>query len=123
MQGAFVNSKTLAAHLRMDEYGDFRLTEAIRPAPGVPIVPRQGYRRETFRDTKAKLRVPVLAASVSRENLFDVFLALLEPLGPVVDVVLETSHESKGSGHHDLYRERIDSAVLTSHLYDFEDLL
>ncbi len=118
-----MNSKTLAAHLRMDQYGDFRLTEAVRPAPGVPVVPRQGYRREMYRDAKAKLRVPVLAASVSRENLFDMFLALLEPLGPVVDVVLETSHESRGSGHRDLYRERIDLPVLASQLYDFEDLL
>jgi len=107
----------------MDQYGDFRLTEAVRPAPGVPVVPRQGYRREMYRDAKAKLRVPVLAASVSRENLFDMFLALLEPLGPVVDVVLETSHESRGSGHRDLYRERIDLPVLASQLYDFEDLL
>jgi len=118
-----VNSKKLAAHLRVDQYGDFRLTEAIRPAPGVPIVPRQGYRRELYRDAKAKLRVPVLAASVSRENLFETFLALLEPLGPVVDVVLETSHERRGSGHRDLYRERIDLPVLASQLYDFEDLL
>lgn len=118
-----MNSKTLAAHLRVDQYGDFRLTDAVRPAPGVPVVPRQGYRREMYRDAKAKLRVPVLAASVSRENLFDMFLALLEPLGPVVDVVLETSHESRGSGHRDLYRERIDLPVLASQLYDFEDLL
>jgi len=107
----------------VDQYGDFRLTDAVRPAPGVPVVPRQGYRREMYRDAKAKLRVPVLAASVSRENLFDMFLALLEPLGPVVDVVLETSHESRGSGHRDLYRERIDLPVLASQLYDFEDLL
>ena len=118
-----MNSKTLAAHLRVDQYGDFRLTEAIRPAPGVPIFPRQGYRREMYRDAKAKLRVPVLAASVSCESLFETFLALLEPLGPVVDVVLETSHESRGSGHRDLYRERIDLPVLASQLYDFEDLL
>jgi hypothetical protein len=118
-----VNSKTLAAHLRVDQYGDFRLTEAVRPAPGVPVVPRQGYRREIYRDAKADLRVPVLACSVSRENLFDLFLALLEPLGPVVDVVLETSHESEDGSHHDLFRGRIDLPVLASHLYDYEDLL
>src|SRR6266852_8560529 len=123
MQGAIVNSKTLAAHLRVNQYGDFRLTEAVRPAPGIPVVPRQGYRREIYRDAKGELRVPVLASSVSRENLFETFLALLEPLGPVVDVVLETSHESRGSGHRDLYRERIDLPVLASQLYDFEDLL
>ena len=123
MQGANVNSKTLAAHLRVDQYGDFRLTEAVRPAPGVPVVPRQGYRREIYRDGKADLRVPVLACSASRESLFDLFLALLEPLGPVVDVVLETSHESEDGSHDDLFRERIDLPVLASHLYDFEDLL
>jgi len=123
MQGADVNSKTLAAHLRVDQYGDFRLTEAVRPAPGVPVVPRQGYRREIYRDGKADLRVPVLACSASRESLFDLFLALLEPLGPVVDVVLETSHESEDGSHDDLFRERIDLPVLASHLYDYEDLL
>jgi len=123
MQGADVNSKTLAAHLRVDQYGDFRLTEAVRPAPGVPVVPRQGYRREIYRDGKGDLRVPVLACAVSRESLFDLFLALLEPLGPVVDVVLETSHESEDGSHDDLFRERIDLPVLASHLYDFEDLL
>jgi hypothetical protein len=123
MQGADVNSKTLAAHLRVDQYGDFRLTEAVRPAPGVPVVPRQGYRREIYRDGKADLRVPVLACSASRESLFDLFLALLEPLGPVVDVVLETSHESDDGSHDDLFRERIDLPVLASYLYDFEDLL
>ena len=118
-----MNSKTLAAHLRVDQYGDFRLTEAVRPAPGVPVVPRQGYRREIYRDGKADLRVPVLACSASRESLFDLFLALLEPLGPVVDVVLETSHESEDGSHDDLFRERIDLPVLASHLYDYEDLL
>jgi hypothetical protein len=123
VQGADVNSKTLAAHLRVDQYGDFRLTEAVRPAPGVPVVPRQGYRREIYRGAKADLRVPVLACSVSRESLFDLFLNLLEPLGPIVDVVLETSHESESGSHHDLFRERIDLPVLISHLYDFEDLL
>jgi hypothetical protein len=123
VQGADVNSKTLAAHLRVDQYGDFRLTEAVRPAPGVPVVPRQGYRREIYRGAKADLRVPVLACSVSRESLFDLFLNLLEPLEPIVDVVLETSHESESGSHHDLFRERIDLPVLISHLYDFEDLL
>src|SRR5207237_10686508 len=54
---------------------------------------------------------------------FEVFLELLEPLGEVVDVVLETSHEADDGGHHDLVREQIESTVLLSNLYDFEDLL
>ena len=64
-----------------------------------------------------------MIAAVSREKLFSVFLSLLEPLGPVVDVVLETSHESAVGKHVDLVREQIDLPVLMSYLYDFEDLL
>lgn len=118
-----MTSKSIADHLRVNRYGDFWLTDAIRPAPAVPVVPRQGYRVETYRDTKANFQVPVLAAAVSRENLFDAFLALLEPLGDLVDVVLETSHETTGNQHLDLFREAIDLPILKSHCCDFEDLL
>ncbi len=113
----------LAAHLLVDRYGDFLLTDAIRPAPDVPVVPRQGFRLDVFRDAKAGIAVPVLAAQVSRERLFDLFLALLGPLGEVVDVVLETSHDSEGDQHQDLLREQIDRPVLESHLCEFEELL
>ncbi len=99
------------------------LTDAIRPSPALPVVPRQGYRRDVYRDDEAGLKVPVLAAAVSRERLFDLFLDLLEPLGPTVDVVLETSHGSDGGGHRDLLREHIDLPVLTSHFCDYESLL
>jgi hypothetical protein len=123
-----VTSEQLAASFRVDRYGDFRLTDAVRPAPAVgggpaPCVPRQGFRLDVYRDDGAGLAVPVLAAAVSREHLFDLFLRLLEPLGPVVDVVLETSHDSQGAEHRDLVREHIDLPVLLSHFCDFEDLL
>jgi hypothetical protein len=118
-----VSADKLADHLRVDRYGDFRLTDAVRPAPHLPVVPRQGYRRDVYRDDRAGIRVPVLAAAVSREHLFDAFLALLEPLGEVVDVVLETSHHGDGRSHRDLFREHIDLPVLQSHFCDFEDLL
>jgi hypothetical protein len=118
-----VSDERLAGHLQVDRYGDFWLTDAIRPSLDRQVVPRQGFRIDTYRDKRAGLQVPVLAASVSRERLFEVFLDLLDPLGDVVDVVLETSHESEGSSHHDLYREHIDLPVLKSNLCDFEDLL
>jgi hypothetical protein len=118
-----VTSDKLAAHLRVDRYGDFRLTDAIRPAPTLPVVPRQGYRRDVYRDPEGGLEVPVIAAAVSRERIFDLFLDLLEPLGPTVDVVLETSHGSDDGCHRDLLREHIDLPVLTSHFCDYENLL
>ena len=118
-----MNNERLADHLRVDRYGDFLLTEAIRPAAHLPVVPREGYRLDVFRDPKARVEVPALVAAVSREKLFSVFLSLLEPLGPVVDVILETSHESPAGRHVDLVREQIDLPVLMSHLCDYEDLL
>ena len=118
-----MSSEKLAAHLRVDRYGDFLLTDAVRPAQHLPVVPRQGFRLDVYRDASARLQVPVLAAAVSRERLFDVFLELLLPLGNTVDVVLETSHHSDGAGHRDLFREHIDLPVLMSHFCDFEDLL
>jgi hypothetical protein len=121
--GADVKSDKLTAHLEVERYGDFLLTDAIRPSLDLQVVPRQGFRVDVYRDPKSKLRVPVLAAAVSREALFDVFLELLDPLGEVVDVVLETSHDSTRGRHRDLYREQIDLPVLKSCFCDFEELL
>jgi hypothetical protein len=113
----------MAAHLRVDRYDHFVLTDAVRPGLQLPVVPREGFRLDVYRDPAARLHVPVLAASVSREKLFDVFLDLLSPLSDTVDVVLETSHHSRANEHRDLFREQIDLPVLASHLLDFEDLL
>ncbi|MCS7046918.1 MAG: hypothetical protein NZO58_11225 [Gemmataceae bacterium] len=118
-----MNSAKLTAHLLQDRYGDFLLTDAVRPSLERQVIPRQGYRIETYEDRKAGFQVPVLAAAVSREILFEAFLDLLDPLGDSVDVVLETSHDSDGRHHLDLYRESIDLPVLKSHCCDFEDLL
>ena len=118
-----MNAELLIAHLNIRRYGDFTLTDAIRPALAVPIQPREGYRVDVYRDRKSQLRLPMLAASVSAERLFDVFLALLEPLGEMVHVVLESSHGADADRHTDLRRNHIDAPVLASHLCDFEDLL
>jgi hypothetical protein len=113
----------LESHLDTDRYGDFLLTNAIRPAFDLRVVPRTGYRHDVFQDEQSRQEIPVLAASASRERLFELFLELLDPLGDRVDVVLESSHDPEIQGHVDLYREDIDLVVLKSLLYDFEDLL
>ena len=110
-------------HLQIDRYGDFHLTEAIRPGQERSVTPREAFRVETYRDEKAGFQVPVLAASLSRDKLFDAFLDLLDPLGDVVDIILETSHETDGSRHVDLFRESIDLPIFKSHCCDFEDLI
>jgi hypothetical protein len=113
----------LDAHLQVGTYGAFRLTEAVRPSFGLEIVPREGYRRDLYRDPETGHTMPVLAASVSSERLFDVFMDLLDPLGDEVDVVMESSHDSAPGSHDDLYREQMDTVILKSTLYDYEDLL
>src|SRR6185295_2115848 len=70
MQGAFVNSRQVDAHLLIERYGDFLLTGAVRPGPGVPVVPREGFRPAVYRDRKHGFVIPLITASISRERLF-----------------------------------------------------
>jgi len=111
------------SHVSQNRYGDFLLTDAVRPGPGITVPPREGYRLSRFRDAETGICLPVLGAAVSAERLFDVFLDLLDPLGPSVHVVLETSHGSRGDRHMDLRRGDVDLPVLMSYFCEFEDLL
>jgi hypothetical protein len=118
-----LNDEELEAHLGVSRYGNFVLTDAVRPSYDLDVVPSAGFRHDVYRDESARQDVPVLMATASRERLFDTFMELLDPLGPVVDVVVETSHDYSTSGHQDLYREHIDMPILQSILWDFEDML
>lgn len=118
-----LTEEELEAHLGVARYGDYTLTDAVRPSYDLQVVPCQGYRHDIYRDEENQSTVPVLMASVSRERIFEAFMDLLDPLGTVADVVLETSHNRDQSGHQDLYREHIDMPVLKSILWEYEDLL
>jgi hypothetical protein len=87
------------------------------------VVPSAGFRHDVYRDEENRANVPVLMASVTKSRLMESFMALIEPLGEVVDVVLETSHGNQSHSHTDLYREYIDMPILQSTLWDFEELL
>ncbi len=118
-----LDEEALEAHLGVNRYGNFVLTEAVRPSYDLQVVPRQGYRHDTYHDEQSRSSVPVLMGAVSQDRLFEAFVDLLDPLGTVVDVVLETSHNRDSNGHTDLYREHIDLPVLKSILWEYEDLL
>lgn len=118
-----VGEAELEAHLGVTRYGDFELTDAVRPSVGLEVVPSAGFRHDVYRDEETRSNVPVLMAAVSKSQLMETFIELISPLGEVVDVVLETSHSQKSRGHTDLYREQIDMPILQSTLWDFEDLL
>lgn len=122
--GAFetLSDEELQTHLGIRTYGAFDLTDAVRPSYDLQIVPRQGFRHDRYVDESNRSETPVIMAAATEHRLMDLFLELLEPLGSVVDVVLETSHRS-GGDHEDLYREHIDMPVLKSILLEFEDLL
>lgn len=118
-----LSESQIEEHLNVARYGSFVLTDAVRPAYDLTVVPSSGWRRDTYRDQETKIDVPVIMAAQSREKLIDLFVDLLDPLGDEVDVVLETSHEALGGSHQDLYREQMDLPILKSLLYDYEDLL
>lgn len=117
-----LTDEQLEAHLQVYQYGVFELTDAVRPSVDLQVIPRQGFRHDTYVDPASQTKVPVIMAAATRERLFDLFIDMIDTLGPVVDVVLETSHYHTG-GHQDYYREHIDMPVLKSILYDFEHLL
>ena len=118
-----LSEEELETHLAVARYGDFTLTEAVRPSYDLQVVPCQGYRHDFYYDEQSRSKVPVLMGSASNEHLMELFMDLLDPLGTEVDVVLETSHSNSQQGHVDLYREHIDMPVLKSVLWDYEELL
>ena len=107
----------------VDSVGAFEFTDAVRPGKHSTIPLQQGYRRELFRSRSRNMELPMILAAATKEVLFDLFLDLMNPLGKLVDCVLETSHSHGDGSHEDLYREKIDLPVLMSTLCDYESLL
>jgi hypothetical protein len=118
-----LSESELEAHLSIARYGDFELSEAVRPSVNLEVVPSAGFRHDVYRDEETKATVPVLMAAVTKDRLMETFVELIAPLGDLVDVVLETSHNSQSRGHTDLYRESIELPILQSILWDYENLL
>jgi hypothetical protein len=127
-----IHTLELESHLATVAYGNFTLTDAIRPSLDLTIIPEQGYKYDrlklgdgitSFRRTNSRWLMPILVASVSVERLFETFLDLLDPLGDTVNIVLETSHYYSGAYRTGLHREHIDLPILKSFLYDHEDML
>jgi len=117
-----LSDEELQAHMGISRYDAFELTEAVRPSYDLQVIPKQGFRHDDYQDEASGEKIPVVMAAATSRLLIDLFLDLIDHLGPVVDVVLESSHHG-GSGHRDFYREHIDIPVLKSVLVEFEDLL
>src|SRR5262245_24881147 len=76
-----VNDEALEAHVEVVRYGDFVLTDAVRPSFDLRVVPTQGFRHDVYNDADNKTSVPVLMGAASNEHLFETFLDMLDPLG------------------------------------------
>jgi len=122
-----LSEEELERHMNIRQYGDFVLTDAVSPSYDLEIVPRTGFRLDAYCDPDTAEEVPALMVSLSEEILFAVFMELIDLLGDTVDVVLESSHCWEGDDisyeQDDSYREDIDTPVLKSFLWEFEDLL
>lgn len=105
------------------QYGDFVLTDGISPTPRLQVIPKTGCRLDCYRDNQGG-RWPVIIISASKEVLFELFMDLIGLFGRrMVDVALETSHNTEAMKHDDLFTEDTDITVLKSTLWDFEELL
>lgn len=118
-----LDDEQLAAHFRIARYGDFLLSEAVRPSYDLEIVPSQGFRHDVSRGQENEMDIPALIGAASKECLFEIFLDLLDPLGTDVGVALDSAHDCTIRGDATFYRQSIDLPVLKSVLWDFEDLL
>ena len=119
-----LSEEELEAHLGVSRYGDFRLTDAVRPSYDLQVIPRQGYRHDVYRDEEHKSRVPVLMAAASQG-------------GPVRDLHGPARAAGRrgrrgagnqppprsGGGHRTSTASTSTLPVLKSMLWDFEDLL
>ena len=58
-----LTDEELQTHMGIRQYGMFELTDAVRPSYDLQVVPRQGFRRDEYRDDNTGKTIPVLMAS------------------------------------------------------------
>ena len=109
---ARVDEDELETHLRIARYGSFMLTDAVRPSYDLQVVPRAGFRHDEYKDSDTGVAIPVVMGAASKEILLDLFFDLLEPLGEVVDVVIETS-QGKQANANFTAKPRLDLELLS----------
>ncbi len=114
------SKKAIEDSFKIDKYGDYQLTEAIRL--GSQEMLHQGYRHMSY--TEDQFQIGVSIASVSEECILDIFYEMLDLMSDEVMVVL-TSHHSElfDEGSQKEFYSLIDIVVLRSILIDYEELL
>ena len=62
-----VSEEQLEAHLNIARYGNFMLTDAVRPSYDLQVVPSSGYRHDVYQDADTGIKIPVLMGAASGE--------------------------------------------------------
>ena len=60
-----LTEQQIEAHMRIARYGSFLLTDAIRPSFDLQIMPRSGFRHDSYKDKETGVEIPVLMAAAS----------------------------------------------------------
>ncbi len=53
-----LSEEELEAHLGVSSYGNFALTDAVRPSYDLQVVPTEGYRHDSYHDEQTNTEVP-----------------------------------------------------------------
>jgi len=125
-----ISDEEIDEHLSVFRYGNFILSNAVRPAYNLSNVPTEGFTLHSYRLADTNEVLPALIASVSREKIVTAFHGLLndtiDPTGEV-HAMLDGTHyvESREDEPEQFIRHPIDRVVLQSYLKQerFENLL
>ena len=119
-----LSEEELEAHLGVARYGNFKLTEAIRPSYDLQVVPDAGLSprrlpRRAVADQRARADgAPSRPSGCSRPSW-----TCSTRWAGWSTWCWRRAIPATPTGHADLYREHIDSPVLKSILWEYEDLL
>ncbi|MEX2054560.1 MAG: hypothetical protein WD972_00120 [Candidatus Andersenbacteria bacterium] len=108
--------------LTITHCGTYKLSRGIRFSTRSPIKLQEGY---CFQEFEGEAENPtLLLAAVSAEKLFRLFIDLWTPIGKLVTVTLESTHDDalQPSELKTYINEKIEPRVLESTLWDYEDL-
>src|SRR5829696_8813633 len=82
----------LEAHLNVCRYGEFELTDAVRPSYTLEVVPSAGYRHDVYRDEETPPEIPFLRAPVTRWRIMDLFVSHTNRLATAAKKSPKTTH-------------------------------
>jgi len=74
---AGLSAEELDTHMRISTYSGFRLTDAVRPAYDLAVIPEIGYKIETYVDPESGRQVPVIMCSASSEAIVGLLYELI----------------------------------------------